>query len=367
MRNSAYRRYFRSPADENFIIYKKYRAFARLVIKSAKRLAWRDFISKITKDTPVKDIWKYIKRLNGNKTSGPVCIIIDNEIIDDPKLIAEEIAKYFESVSADNNYSDEFIKNQEHLLTMLDFTTTVDIDYNEDFTIGELLYVLGKVRGTSAGPDGIRYEMVQNLSPLNKIALLEFFNKIWKSQTFPKEWSNAITIPLLKPGKESKTPSSYRPIALTNVLCKIMERLVNRRLCSFLENNNYLHPMQSGFRKGRNTLHNLLHLEHDVKMSLSANNFTMAVFLDISKAFDMCPRKGILKKMHEMGLRGNLPIFIPHFLNTRNFRVKVKNKMSSTHTQQNGVPQGSVLCPTLFIILINDILRNPPPGIKISL
>ena len=368
IRNNAYRRYLRYPTVENFTAYKKYRAFARLVIKSAKRLAWRDFVSKITKDTPVKEIWKYIKRINGSKhASGPVCIVVNDVIIDDPKLIAEEIAKYFESVSADSNYSNEFLSNQDHLNQPLDFSTNNKLDYNEDFTIGELLFVLGKVRGSSAGPDGIRYEMLQNLSPLNKIVLLEFFNTIWRTQSFPEDWTNAITIPILKPGKESKHTSSYRPIALTNVLCKIMERLVNKRLCDFLEENEYLHPMQSGFRKGRNTLHNLLHLEHDVKLSLSDNNFTVAIFLDIEKAFDMCPRKGILKKMHEMGLRGNLPIFIKNFLTTRNFQVKVKNKFSSIHVQQNGVPQGSVLSPTLFIILINDILGNPPPGIKISL
>ena len=61
-------------------------------------------------------------------------------------------------------------------------------------------------------------------------------------------------------------------------------------------------------------MHNLLNLEHDIKISMSKNNFTVAIFLDIEKAFDMCPRWGILKKMYDLGLRGNLPIFIRNFL-----------------------------------------------------
>merc|ERR1712055_108726 len=65
--------------------------------------------------------------------------------------------------------------------------------------------------------------------------------------------------------------------------------------------------------------------------------------------------------------RGNLPIFIKNFLSLRLFRVKVGNKLSNIKCQVNGVPQGSVLSPTLFIIMINDLLTNPPPGIKISL
>ena len=146
-----------------------------------------------------------------------------------------------------------------------------------------------------------------------------------------------------------------------------MERLVNRRLCTYLENNNIIHPMQSGFRKSRSTVHNLIHLEHDIKKSLAMDDFTVAVFLDIEKAFDMCPRWGILKRMHDIGLRGNLPNFINNFMDVRKFKVKVGNRLSSQHIQQNGVPQGSVLSPTLFLLMIKDVLTNPPPGVRISL
>ena len=366
-RNRAYKFFFNNPSDENFIEYKKCRAIARRVVRAAKKESWQNFVSKITEDTPASIIWDYIKRLNGKNFIRPLYLKNGNLIIDDEKEISNKIASHFASVSSDENYSPEFLANYQQLKAPLDFNTNNNLPYNADFTIGELLYVLGKVRGSSAGPDGIKYEMLQYLSPANKIKLLEFFNYLWLNQKFPSDWSKAITVPIHKPGKDPKSETSYRPIALTNVLCKVMERLVNRRLISYLERQKILHPMQSGFRKGRNTLHNLLLLEHDIKKSLASNNFTTAVFLDIEKAFDMCPREGILKKLHNIGLRGNLPIFIKNFLETRLFRVKVGNTLSDTYCQKNGVPQGSVLSPTLFILMINDLMPNPPPGVKISL
>ena len=133
------------------------------------------------------------------------------------------------------------------------------------------------------------------------------------SQSFPTGWREAITVPIHKPGKDPREASSYRPIALTNVLCKILERMVNRRLLKYLNDDDVLHHNQSGFRKGRNTYHNLLRIEHDIKKSLAFNNFTLAVFLDIEKAFDICSRKGIMMKLHNTGIRGKLPLFIQNF------------------------------------------------------
>ena len=105
LRNRAYHKFDRSPTKENHIIYKKYRALARLVIRTAKRRSWRDFISLINKDNPISTIWKYVKRINGKNASHPIYLIIDGVAISKPQIVAENIAQYFESVSADENYS----------------------------------------------------------------------------------------------------------------------------------------------------------------------------------------------------------------------------------------------------------------------
>ena len=179
--------------------------------------------------------------------------------------------------------------------------------------------ILKTVKGTSAGPDHIRYEMIGNLSKPDKLILLEYFNNIWLSRTFPSKWHEAIIIPILKPGKDSLESDSYRPIALTNCLCKILERLVNNRLLYVLEKQRLICKFQSGFRKKRCTYDNLTRLESDIKSAFTTQTSILSVFLDLQKAYDMAWRRGILEKLYELGFRGNLPIFINNLMSDRTF------------------------------------------------
>ena len=90
--------------DDYFTEYKRCRVLARRVIRDAKRTSWRDFVSQINRDTPVKTIWNYIKRIIGKFKSRTIYLCLDGHLIDDPKLIAEEITQHFDSVSADSNF-----------------------------------------------------------------------------------------------------------------------------------------------------------------------------------------------------------------------------------------------------------------------
>ncbi|GBN45397.1 hypothetical protein AVEN_185231-1 [Araneus ventricosus] len=77
--------------------------------------------------------------------------------------------------------------------------------------------------------------------------LLFLFNTIWHERSFPSSWKQAIIIPVLKPGKDSSNPCNYRPIALTNCMCKIIEKIVNKRQLYFLETKSFFSPFQRGF------------------------------------------------------------------------------------------------------------------------
>ena len=174
-------------------------------------------------------------------------------------------------------------------------------------------------------------------------------------------------MPIPKTGKDTNNPSNYRPIALTSCMCKTMERMVNVRLNWYLERNNIISKHQSGFRRQRSTTDHLVKIETHVREALIKNEHIVAIFFDLEKAYDTTWKYGILRDMHEAGLRGHLPVFINQFLTGRRFRVRVGGVLSELHSQEMGVPQGSILSPTLFSLKINKISSCLRPNINCSL
>ena len=112
-----------------------------------------------------------------------------------------------------------------------------------------------------------------------------------------------------------------------------------------------------GFRQGRSTIDHLARLESHVRNTLIKREHSVAIFFDLEKAYDTTWKYGILKDLHGMGLRGNLPVFISSFISNRFFSVKVGSSTSHQCEQEMGVPQGSILSVTLFNIKINSLTR----------
>ncbi|GFY26334.1 putative RNA-directed DNA polymerase from transposon X-element [Trichonephila clavipes] len=122
--------------------------------------------------------------------------------------------------------------------------------------------------------------------------------RVWKERCFPSSWREAIAIPILKPGKVATDPLSYRPIALTSCFCTTFERMINTRLVYVLEKEKCISPLQSGFRKCRSTLDNLVFLESQIRDAFVKRNHLVSLFFDIEKAYDRTWRYGILRNMY---------------------------------------------------------------------
>ena len=160
------------------------------------------------------------------------------------------------------------------------------------------------------GPDDIHYQILKHLPDISLNALIDLFNDIWDDGVFPPGWREATIIPIPKPGKDHTNPTNYRPIALTSCICKTFERMVNNRLVWYLEHHGILTAYQSGFRKKRSTIDQIIRLESAVREAFINKDHLVAIFFDLEKAYDTTWKYGIMKDLHDAGLRGHMPTFI---------------------------------------------------------
>ena len=125
--------------------------------------------------------------------------------------------------------------------------------------------------------------------------LLSLYNIIFSERVYPTHWRLAIVLGFPKPGKDPLDVNCKRPISLTQCMAKVMERIINTRLVWFLESNNLISEIQSGFRPARSTTDNLITLDTAIKNSLHNGKHFIVVFFDLQKAYDTAWRRIFLK------------------------------------------------------------------------
>ena len=204
------------------------------------------------------------------KTKGPNLLVDETgRVVTDSREIADLLADQYENASSDNNLSEEFIRHRRRFETEQESILNDRSEYggaiNELFTMQELRTALAAAKDTAPGRDNITASMLRHLPESSLQVLLDLYNETWRQQQLPKEWKHSKIVPVLKPQKDPTKAVSHRPIALTSVPCKVMERMVNNRLTWYLERNNLLSPIQSGFRSNRNTMDNIIRLENAIQ------------------------------------------------------------------------------------------------------
>ena len=370
-RKRAFRAYLRHRDDSSLITRNKERARCKRIIREAKRASWQSFINQFNHHTPLSKIWSLARSLSGKRsfTSLPV-LRVNNTNITQPQEVVNTIAATFAHYSSSQNYRPGFVESASRLsrLPHNAFISTNNEEYNDAFSLSELRDAISSTGNTSMGPDKLHYAFFRQLPESTMGFMLNTLNDLWSKHVFPAAWREAIIIPLPKPGKDRRNAANYRPISLTSCFGKIFERMICKRLTWFLEKNNKLSKYQSGFRKNHTTYDHIIRLETDIRKGFKHKQHTTAIFLDISRAYDMVYRPTLLFKIHKMGIRGHLAHYLFEFLTgERTFQVRCRSIYSNTYSLQNGLPQGSCLSPVLFNIMINDIFDTIPTGINHSL
>ena len=369
LRKSARRRYKRTKLLVDKIALNRATAISKKTMKTCRREGWRKYVSSINSDTPINKIWKKIKKISGKyRSHSAISLKQNNNVITEPTNVSNILADHYSNTSSNSFYSSEFNVFRERAESKsLNFYSQNDEPYNSSISLIELKSALQKTSDTAPGEDGISYAMLRNLSESGLSFLLFIYNKIFNEDVFPVSWRKSLLIPIHKANKSTLEPSSYRPIALTSSVCKLLEKIINARLVHTLERGKFFSPSQYGFRKGRSTIDSLTNIQSDILNSINSKNHLIAIFFDIQKAYDTTWKYHILKTIYNFGIRGHLAEFIQNFLTHRKIKVKVGSSISNEYDQQQGVPQGSVISCTLFGIAINSIVDNLPQGVQTNL
>ena len=355
----AYRKHRRYRTEYHYLQFKRLRSETRDLIDQTKKEKWKDFISTLNHKTDSKTIWNTIRKFHGKPFTRTNTLIANNIRYTDNKQKAEILTNEYVKISSDQSYSREFINNKRENEPLIDINfehmITLDNDkaHNSNFSMKELKTALNSKKNSAPGADTIHYEMIKQLPEKEKFTILKLMNRSWDEGKLPQQWKEATIIPLLKPNKDPSDPQSYRPISLTSAICKTMETMVNNRAKKILDNK--ISDTQSGFRNNRSTIDQLTRLESAIREGQLTNKNVIAVFLDLKKAFDLMWKKGVILKLSEFGIKGKMLKWINNFLENRKIRVRVEDQVSDYQETQNGSPQGVVLSPTLFNVIMDTL------------
>ena len=322
-----------------FSINKSLKSYA-----TSSQAAYEETLGAKLKEDP-KLLHAYVRRKKvGCPTVGPLSI--GGQVLsDDPVTMAEVFASFFESVYSLSPPQGTPAPHQLTSSQMVPIHLTLQ-------DVHDKLQALDPY--SAAGPDDLHPALLKSCSkslayPLYKIMCLSL-----AEAHLPAEWKSSIIVPIFKKGSRYN-PLNYRPISLTSVPCKVLERIIVDHLNSYLEDASLLSEHQFGFRSGRSTMDQLLLVYDEISKWVDDGNVVDLVLFDFSKAFDTVSHPILLAKLSSLGIDNQLLSWIQDFLVNRTMLISVKGKHSSPHSVGAGVPQGSVLGPILFLIYINHI------------
>jgi hypothetical protein len=222
------------------------------------------------------------------------------------------------------------------------------------FTQNDVCNAIKKTKiNKAAGFDGIYSEFFKFTEPRTHTWLTMFYNDIIDTEKLPKQFKRAKVIALLKPGKDGHEAADYRPISLLSVTYKILERMILERIQPYIED---VIPIEhAGFREYRGCEEQVLALTTLIESGFQRKFKTSVAFIDLSAAYDTVWRDGLLNKFAKVIPCKKLFTLLDRMLTNRRFKVFLGNKESNWRTVLNGLPQGSVLAPTLFNLYIHDL------------
>ena len=342
-------------------------AFAEKTYEEAILTAWPEICKSLTLADNNSKNWKRIMFIKNGGIPPPKVKDMN------PGKKAVELADSFAQRTHSNNLSKKVIDTMKVLSDLRDMVIKKaieceDQDTDYDITDSEVEKVTNITKSSAPGDDKITYPMIKESGPIAKSTMKKIYNVIWNSGKMVKAWKIAAQIPLPK----DKERINFRPISLLSGFSKHLERIAKDRLMSKIENK--MHRNVFGYSKKRGTTDGNACLTQKISETLFRNNGIirgkskkcLVIFLDLEKAFELASPSIILYELAKLGVKGKLLRFLQDYLSERKGYVSFEGFKSHLTDFENGVPQGGILSPFLFNVLVNNIVsRVFPPGVEV--
>ena len=347
-----------NPSSEQYtLLENSYKSYCRLLQKTI-RLAKAQYHHTQFENfkSDIKKTWKHINEIlsKNKKTSDlPKYLFDGNRTLTENKAMANCFNNFFCNIgptlanSITNPTNKAYTDYMKHNITSSFVFDTVTPDH--------VSKIIRKLKSKSSfGHDGLSSIQLKYISNAVITVLTHIINQSLCTGIFPETLKIAKISPIFKKGDPHIT-DNYRPISLLPIISKVFEKVVFIQLYDYLVKNKLLYDSQYGFRKFHSTELAALEFSDKIMLNLDEGKTPIAIFLDLSKAFDTIDHSILINKLKYYGVRGMSLFWFKSYLSNRKQFVQYNDSASSFSSISTGVPQGSILGPLLFIIYMNDI------------